>query len=92
MYFARDRGADRLAYHDRVYRLAIKDRIDIEDIDALAQGVADLLDADALRASLRRGDYAEEVTRANDYAYEQTAYGRCPPTGRAAGSWTRWKG
>jgi len=78
MFFARDNGVDLWTYHERVYRLALQDRIDIEDIDALAQGLADLLDADALRAALRSGAYADELDRNNHHAYEESGVWAVP--------------
>lgn len=48
-FFAAAHGVDVSAYHYRVYRAIWKDRVDVEDIDALSRCVADLLDADAFR-------------------------------------------
>lgn len=78
MFFARDHGVDLWAYHGRVYRLALVDRIDIEDIDALAQGLADLLDADDFRTALRSGTYFEELDRSNRHAYEESGVWAVP--------------
>jgi len=78
MFFARDSGVDLWKYHERVYRLALTDRIDIENIDALARGLADLLDADALRAALRSGAYTEELDRNNHHAYEESGVWAVP--------------
>ena len=78
MFFARDHGIDLWAYHDRMYRLALTDHIDIEDIDALSEGVADLLDAKAFRAALRSGAYVDELNRSNDHAYEESGVWAVP--------------
>jgi len=78
MFFARDHGVDLWAYHQCVYRLALIDRIDIEDADALAEGLAGLLDADAFRAALRSGAYADELERANCHAYEESGVWAVP--------------
>ena len=78
MFFARDNGVDLWRYHARVYQLALNDRIDIEDIDALAQGLADLLDADALSAALRSGAYVDELDQANRHAYEESGVWAVP--------------
>lgn len=72
MFFALEHGADIWAYHDRMYRAALIDRIHIEDIDILAESVRDLLDADALRISLRNGQYTGMLADSNRYAYERS--------------------
>ncbi len=78
MFFARDNGVDLWAYHERVYRLAIVDRIDIENPVTLACGLADLLDASALREALESGAYQEELDASNAYAYEQSGVWAVP--------------
>mgnify|MGYP000959355207 FL=1 len=77
-FFAADHGADLLKYHERMYELAQKRRADIEDIDALAGNVADLLDAEALRRALADGRYRELQQAANDYAYERNGVWAVP--------------
>lgn len=72
MFFALDQGADIPSYHERMYRAALTDRIDIEDIEVLANAVRGLLDADAFRESLRSGGYVKELEDANRYAYGQS--------------------
>lgn len=78
MYFAKEAGADLWAYHDRMYRLALGDRVNIEDADTLARHVGDLLDADAFRAALLEHRYARQVVEGNAYAYEQNGVWAVP--------------
>ena len=78
MFFARDNGTDLWAYHDRMYRAALKDRVQIEDAAALSRAVAGLLDAEAFRAALQRGAYAEELAWSNDHAYEHSGVWAVP--------------
>jgi predicted DsbA family dithiol-disulfide isomerase len=78
MFFALDRGADIWEYHDRMFRAALRDRIRIEDIDALADAVRGLLDAEAFRKSLRDGDYQKIQLDSNDYAYERSGVWAVP--------------
>ena len=78
MFFARDHGVDLWAYHERVYCLALKDRVNIEDIGALAEGLAGLLDAGAFREALCSGAYLEELDRANCHAYEESGVWAVP--------------
>ncbi len=69
MFFAEAHGADLWKYHERMYKAAHKERVDIEDIAALAECVADLVDAKAFAQSLKDGEFAEKVREGNDYAY-----------------------
>lgn len=71
MFFAQAQGADLDEYHARMYRAAIKDRVDIEDIGVLAGCVSDILDAKAFAAALRAGTYAEALRRSNAHAYQE---------------------
>lgn len=78
MFLARDQGADLMEYHARMYKAAVTDRVDIESASALACVVKGLLDENAFRASLERGEYAQEVLRGNDYAYEENGVWAVP--------------
>lgn len=71
-FFARENGADVLAYHDRMYRAALKDRIDIESIDVLTDSVRDLVDADAFRLALQQGTYQKALAESNQLAFERS--------------------
>ncbi|GHV15042.1 hypothetical protein FACS1894219_11670 [Clostridia bacterium] len=77
-YFAKDAGVDIAAFNDRVYTLAQKKRINIEDAKAIADGLADILDAKALFDALVSGKYADECLRANDRAYEENGVWAVP--------------
>ena len=72
MFFAADAGADLPAYHERMYDLCLRRRVDVEDIDTLAANVGDILDADAFRGALKSGAYRAAQEAANDYAFEQS--------------------
>lgn len=69
MFFAQDHGVDIWDYHDRMYQAAVKDRLDLEDIDVLANSVEGLLDPDAFRKSLQCGEYAKIQLDGNEYAF-----------------------
>lgn len=71
-FFARENGADVLAYHNRMYRAALKDRIDIESIDVLTDSVRDLVDADAFRLALQQGTYQKALAESNRLAFERS--------------------
>lgn len=72
MFFALGRGADIWAYHERMFRAALKERTDIEDIHALAGCLKGLLDTEAFISSLEKGEYAPALREANRYAYDES--------------------
>lgn len=78
MFFARDRGADLMTFHEMMYSAVFRDRIDIEDAGALASYAGSRLDADALRASLQSGEYEDVLAKANRYAFEQNGVWAVP--------------
>jgi predicted DsbA family dithiol-disulfide isomerase len=78
MYYAAEHGADLAAYNDRLYAIAQNRQNNIEDIDLLADGVADILDADGFRAALKSGEYQKIQLRGNDYAYEESGVWAIP--------------
>jgi len=63
-----------------MYRAALVDKIDIEDIETLSDYVSDLLDrdTDAFSNALREGLYAEIQKNGNDYAYERSGVWAVP--------------
>lgn len=69
MFYALEHGADIHAYHDAVYKAALRTRVNVEDIGALADCVRGLLDADSFCASLKSGKYAKAQREANRYAF-----------------------
>jgi len=78
MFFAQDHGVDIWAYHDRMYKAALKDRADIGDINVLADIVKDLLNTDDFCKSLQSGEYAKVQLDANQYAFEKSGVWAVP--------------
>jgi predicted DsbA family dithiol-disulfide isomerase len=78
MFFALGQGVDIWDYHARMYKAALIDRVDIEDINVLAESVRGLLDTDTFRKSLQNGEYAEVQQDANRYAYEKSGVWAVP--------------
>ena len=78
MYYAVEQGADIWEYHERMYKAAIKDRVNIEDLKVVAGYVHGLLDPDAFLKVLHNGNYEKAVTEGNDYAYEQSGVWAVP--------------
>ncbi len=77
-FFAREQGANVWEWHRRMYAACLDDRIDIEDVDTLADYAGDLVDAGALKAALRQGRYEAELRAANDKAYEYSGVWAVP--------------
>ena len=61
-----------------MYRAALKDRLDIENLDVLANCVRGMLDADAFQKSLQKGEYVKELAEANRYAYDRSGVWAVP--------------
>lgn len=72
MFFAREQGIDLWVWHQRMYAACLTNRIDVEDVDTLANYVKDLVDSDAFRLTLKSGRYETELQAANDFAYESS--------------------
>ncbi len=71
-FYAVDNGVDILEYHKRMYQAALKEHVNIEDIDALTDYVSDLVDADDFRQSLRLGSYSGKLDESNKLAFEHS--------------------
>lgn len=78
MFYALDRKVDLWEYHKRMYRAALKDRIDIEDTNVLAGCVKGLLDMDEFRISLQKGEYVKLQQKANLFAFEHSGVWAVP--------------
>ena len=72
LLYAMEQGADLLKFHERMYRAALKDKINIEDAAALADYFKDMFDPAAFRDALSSGKYKQAGLDANDYAYEKS--------------------
>lgn len=80
LLFAIDEGADQWAFHKRMYDAFFGEKklADRESIDEIAAHVADLVDADKLKAALQSKKYEEAQQGINDYAYEQSGVWAVP--------------
>ena len=77
-FYAQKRGADLWDYHDRMFRAALRDRVNLENPDALAAAVEGLLDPEEFRRSLLSGEYLAAQHEANGYAYDQSGVWAVP--------------
>lgn len=78
LFFMWEHGADLWAYHDRMFRAALTDRADIEDIDVLARYARGLADTRAFREALRTGTYRRAQREANVFAWEENRLNAVP--------------
>jgi len=84
MFFAVDNNVDLLRYHEKVYNLIFKDKVNTKDINTFTSALDGLLDTDALRKALESGKYVKNVNDANRFAFEETGV-HVVPTFRADG-------
>ncbi len=77
-FYARDAGADVMEYHDRMYGAALVKRVNVEDAGTVVAQAQGLLDTDGLDKALRSGGYADELNRANGYAYDENGVWAVP--------------
>lgn len=78
MYIARELGADLAEYHSAMYRAAVVERRNIEDIGELSALVGALVDSDAFGAALRSGAYAAELAENNRLAWQAYGFAAVP--------------
>jgi predicted DsbA family dithiol-disulfide isomerase len=71
MYYALEQNANIWEYHERMYKAAVKERVNIEDPEVVAGLVHGLPDMNDFLDALLRGGYEKDVTDRNDYAYEK---------------------
>lgn len=71
-FFAVENGVDIWVYHERMYRAALKEHVDIENMDALSAYVGDIVDADAFRLALHQGIYRRALAEVNELAFQQS--------------------
>ena len=78
MYFAQEQGANLMEYHDRMYKAALTDRADIEDLGVLSKLVDGLLDADAFHTALSGDAYLDRLEENNRLAWDTYAFNAVP--------------
>ena len=84
MFFAVENKVDLWKFHEMVYGLIFTEKANTKNIDVLANGLKDILDADALRQALKSGKYVKNVTDSNNHAFNVTGV-HVVPTYRADG-------
>lgn len=78
MFYAADIGVDIWKFHDLMYRAALKDKINLEDVAALAGALESLVDPSGLIRALESGKYAEKPLNGNKHAFEESGVWAVP--------------
>lgn len=78
LYIAREHGADLAEYHRRMYQAAQVDRLNIEDVNVLADLMDGLLPAEAFREALLAGAHEKELAANNRATWEEHAFEAVP--------------
>lgn len=77
-FYAAEKGADLWEYNTRMYNAALNDKVNIEDVNVLAETVKGLLDPGDFRLSLQNGTYAKELQNSNEYAFNESGVWAVP--------------
>ena len=72
MFFAADNNVDLWKYHEKVFNRNFVDKDNTKDIDEFADGLKDILDAEALKAALKADKYLDMVKKSNEFAFKTT--------------------
>lgn len=78
LYVAKEHGADLTEYHRRMYQAALADRLNIEDLNVLADLLDGLLPAAVFRQTLLDGAYEQELAANNRAAWEERCFEAVP--------------
>jgi predicted DsbA family dithiol-disulfide isomerase len=72
MYFSLENDLDIWQYHQKMYDLIHKEKINCENTDTFIEAFADFFDAEAFRVALASGKYNDKVEKANNFAFQET--------------------
>ncbi len=71
MYYAVEKGVDLWKFHEKMYNIALKQNVNIENVEELANAFRGFFDAEDYIKSMKSGKYKDAPTTNNDYAYEE---------------------
>lgn len=78
IYFAQERGVNLLDYHRVMYRAALIDRANIEDLHTVSGLMGDTLDSDAFYKALTGGAYKNKLAENNRLAWSEHRFFAVP--------------
>ena len=70
MFYAREHGADLAEYHSRMYRAALIERADIEDLENVSRLTEGLFDCGDFYKAMLQGAYINELDENNRLAWD----------------------
>lgn len=78
MYYAKDAGVPLRDYHALVYRAAVTELANIEDVDIMAEIIGRIADAGEFKKAVAAGLYADLLARNNLAAWSECAFEAVP--------------
>ena len=78
MYFAQEHGANLMDYHRRMYRAALTDRVNIEDLRIVSGLMDDTLHSDSFYRALAEGAYKDKLAENNRLAWSEYRFSAVP--------------
>ena len=78
MYYAVDTGVDIWEFHALMYKVALKDKIDLEDVNLLANALGNLIEPEGFIWAVESGKYADKPIKGNKYAFEESGVWAVP--------------
>ncbi|MDR2751499.1 MAG: hypothetical protein LBC41_12635 [Clostridiales bacterium] len=76
--FAQKHGVDVWKYHEKAYAACLKDRINYNSLETVAEYFSDILDKDAFIKEVGSGKHKAVQTGNNDLAYEENGVWAVP--------------
>ncbi|MCL2163258.1 MAG: DsbA family protein [Oscillospiraceae bacterium] len=78
MYIALENGADLMEYHSAMYRAALKDYADIEDLNILLRYTEGILNREKFKSALSNGLYEDRLLENNRLAWDEYDFPAVP--------------
>jgi len=78
MYFALESGADVMEYHRRIYRAAVTDHADIEDLSVLSGYMEGLLNRERFEQALSGDQYADKLSENTRLTWDEYDFPAVP--------------
>ena len=78
MYFAKECGVNLMEYHDRMYRAALADHVNLEDLRIVSGLIGAMLNSDAFYKALSEGEYKDKLAENNQHAWNKYSFSAVP--------------
>lgn len=77
-YVAGDYGCDPIEYSDIIFKASLKDKVDIENVDVVADALANIIEPDDFIEGIEKGDYVDRLKENNEKAWETLGFPAVP--------------